>query len=102
MSPTQLTLRELRKRGYRAQVVEHWNQHANIRQDLFGIIDVLAVGNNETVGVQCTSYSNVSNHINKIAESEALPDLRNAEWKLLVWGWKKVKNRWQLREVDIS
>lgn len=97
-SPTQRTLAELRKRGYRAQTVERWNPFAKVRQDLFGIIDVIAVGNGETVGVQATSASNVSARVRKIAEAEAVPDLRKAGWKLLVWGWDKGK----LREVDVS
>ena len=88
--------------GYRAAVVEHWNPHAHIRQDLFGIIDVLAVGKGETVAVQCTSYSNVASRVNKIADSEAIGDIRDAGWKVLVHGWRKPKHRWEVREVDCS
>lgn len=97
-SPTQRTLAELRKRGYRAQVVERWNPFARIRQDLFGVIDVVAVGNGETVGVQATSLSNVSARVRKIADAEAVPDLRKSGWRILVWGWDGAK----LREVDCS
>ncbi len=101
-SPTQLTLKLLRKQGYRAAVVEKWNPHAHIRQDLFGIIDVLAVGNRETVAVQCTSYSNVSSRVNKIAESDAIGDIREAGWRVLVHGWRKPRHRWECREIDVS
>ena len=101
-SPTQLTLRLLRKMGYRAAVVEKWNPHAHIRQDLFGIIDVIAVGKGETVAVQCTSYSNVASRVTKIADSEAIGDIRDAGWKVLVHGWRKPKHRWEVREVDCS
>lgn len=60
MSPTQRTLQHLREAGYPlVQVVERWNPHARVRQDLFGIIDVVAVGA-DIVGVQATSGSNVS------------------------------------------
>ena len=97
-SPTQRSLAELRKRGYRAQVVEKWNPFAKIRQDLFGVIDVIGVGNGETVGVQATSASNVSARVRKMSEAEAVPDLRKAGWKLLVWGWDGAR----LREVDVS
>ena len=88
--------------GYRAAVVEHWNPHAHIRQDLFGIIDVLAVGKGGTVAVQCTSYSNVASRVTKIADSEAIGDIRDAGWKVLVHGWRKPKHRWEVREVDCS
>lgn len=42
-SPTARTLAECRKRGWVAQVVERWNPHARIKQDLFGVIDVVAI-----------------------------------------------------------
>ena len=101
-SPTQLTLKHLRKLGYTATVVEHWNPHAFVRQDLFGFVDVLAVGNGETVAVQATSYTNVSSRVNKITDHENVAEVRKAGWKIFVHGWKKVKNRWELREVDVS
>ena len=102
LSPTQLTLRQLRADGYTAQVVEHWNHFAKIRQDLFKIIDVLAVGNGETVGVQCTSYSHVAERVKKVNAAEAINDIRGAGWKILVQGWHKKKNRWVCREVNCS
>lgn len=102
MSPTQLTLREMRRRGYIAQVVEVWNPHAKIRQDLFKCIDVLAVGNGETVGIQCTSKSNIASRERKIAEADAVSELRDANWRLLVHGWFKRGHRWSLEERDIS
>ena len=45
-SPTELSLRWLRAddRFTLVQVVEHWTPHARIRQDLFGIVDILAIG----------------------------------------------------------
>lgn len=101
-SPTQRTLAKLRKEGYRAQVVEHWNPFAKIRQDLFGIIDVVGIGNGETIGVQATSYSNVSSRVKKIAESEAIGDLRDSGWKVQVWGWRKKGRRYECRTVDVS
>jgi len=41
---TQLTLREMRKRGYTAFVVEHWDSFARKRRDLFGFADILCLG----------------------------------------------------------
>ena len=103
MTPTQRTLAELRKRGYRAAVVERWNSHARIRQDLFGVVDVLGVGNGETIAVQTTSGSNVAARVNKIAACDALADMRDAGWRIIVHGWRKnAKGRYVLREVDVS
>jgi hypothetical protein len=102
-SPTQRTLAELKKRGYLAAVVEKWNPHARIRQDLFGCIDILALKDGATLAVQATSGSNVASRVKKIAENEALPEMRAAGWSIAVWGWRKASNgRWQLREVDVS
>ena len=104
MTPTQLTLRHLRKEGWLlVEVVERWNPHARLRQDLFGMIDVIAVRPNETMGVQTTSYSNVPARVRKIAEHPNTPHIREAGWTLHVHGWRKVKNRWTLaRDVDVS
>lgn len=108
-SPTQRTLAELRKRGAAlVQVVEKWNMHAKVRQDLFGIVDVLAVmpkdgGGYDTVAVQATSVDHVSDRAAKLRESDALQVLRLAGWTVLVWGWRKGgRGANALREVDLS
>lgn len=102
-SPTQLTLKHLRKLGFPlVQVTEHWNPFAHVRQDLFGIVDVLAVSDTQIVAVQTTSASHVSNRVRKVEDSPATPVLRKAGIRLLVHGWRKVNGRWTLREVDCS
>lgn len=70
---------------------------------MYGILDLVAVGKGQTIGVQCTSGSNVSARVRKIADAEATPDLREAGWRLVVWGWRKNSaGKWMLREVDCS
>lgn len=105
-SPTQLTLRDLRNDGYSTAVVERWNPYARIRQDLFGCIDVLAVGNGHTIGVQCTSYNNTSDRIKKMRDDEAMRDtvvsLIRSGWRVEVWGWRKPRHRWEARKVDMA
>lgn len=102
-SPTKRSLEEMRKRGYPlVQVVEKWIPHIKRRIDLFGIGDVLAVGD-DIVVVQSTSGSNVSARVAKITESAALPLLRKAGIRVVVHGWRKnAAKRWVLREVDLS
>ncbi len=102
-SPTQRTLEHLRRAGYPlVQVVERWNPHARVRQDLFGIVDVLAVSEAEILAVQTTSVGNVASRIRKIEESPATPILRRAGIRIIVHGWGKRRGRWTLREVDVS
>jgi hypothetical protein len=102
-SPTQRTLAEMRKRGYQlVAVTERWNAFAHIRQDLFGIVDVLCIRDQEICAVQTTSYSNVPARVNKITEHASTPILRKAGVRLLVHGWRKHGGHWVCREVDVS
>ena len=103
-SPTQLTLRELKKATEHVQVVERWCPFSRRRKDLFEVIDVLALVGNETVAVQTTSWANVSARAKKMAECKHLPAMREAGWKILIHGWRKSKstNRYELKCVDIS
>jgi len=100
LSPTQLTLRHLRREEWPlVEVVEKWNPHARIRQDLFGVIDVLAVREGRTLAIQATSAKNVASRRTKIREADATAHVLNAGWELEVWGWKKIKNKWVLHSV---
>lgn len=103
MSPTQRSLAHMRSQGATVCVVEHWNPFSKTRQDMFGILDLVALLDGETIGIQTTSGSNVSARVAKITASEHLPALRRAGWRLLVHGWRKnAAGKWQLREVDVS
>lgn len=102
LSPTSLTKRDLEADGWLVAVVERWNPHARIRQDLFGFIDLLAVRAGETLGVQATSSTNVSSRVDKIAHSPHVAAVRDAGWRLEVWGWSKKGGRWVARKVDVS
>jgi hypothetical protein len=103
-SPTQRTLARLKKENYDlVAITERWNPFARIRQDLFGIIDILAIKDGDCVALQITSYSNISSRVRKITESPALPFIRAAGWTILVEGWKKEKNgRYTSKIVDLS
>ena len=102
--PTQRSLELLRKQGYLVGVVERWNQHAGIRQDLFGFVDLVAVRERgETLAVQACSRSNVAARVHKIADHPNVAALRKAGWRIVVHGWAKLASgRWEVREVDCS
>jgi hypothetical protein len=103
VSPTQRSLAALKADGWLAAVVEKWNPHARIRQDLFGFVDILAVRDGETLGVQACAGSSVSARIKKIADSELAPQVRRAGWRLEVWGWRKnAAGKWVCRVEDVS
>ena len=103
MSPTQRSLKYLRDQGWTATIVEKWNPHAKVRQDLFGFIDVLAIREGETLAVQTTSGSNVSERVKKIADHQHTAAVRDAGWAIHVHGWRKNSHgQWVLRVVDVS
>ena len=102
-SPTQRTLAMLRKQNITCQVVERWNPYARVRQDLFGIIDILGISGDYTIGIQTTSASNVSARVKKAKDNEALALwLSHPHRKFLVHGWRQSRTRrWKCREVEL-
>lgn len=101
-SPTQRTLQRLRNDGYLAAVVEHWNPHARVRNDLFGFIDVLAVRDGEILAVQATSGSNGASRVKKIAEHPNVGAIRKAGIRIEVWAWRRLVSGWAPRVEDLS
>lgn len=102
-SPTQRSKEFLESRGYLVAVVEKWNPHARVRQDLFGFIDLLAVKEGETLAVQTTSRSNMSSRARKIAEHENTPTVRRAGWGIEIHGWAKdTRGRWNVKVQNVS
>jgi len=102
-SPTSRSLEVLREQGYTVEVVEKWNSFTKTRKDLFGFIDILAIKRDETLAVQATA-SGVSDRLKKIMASDLLPKVREAGWKIQIWGWRKssVSKKWVLRILDVS
>ena len=102
LSPTQRSLAYLREQGYLVAIVERWNPHARIRQDLWGWCDLLAIRKNEVLAVQVTA-SAVSERIRKIQESETVTAVRDAGIRIEVHGHRKnSKGKYVMRIVDIS
>jgi hypothetical protein len=102
LSPTQRSLAYLREQGYLVAIVERWNPHARIRQDLWGWCDLLAIRKSEVLAVQVTA-SAVSERIKKIQESETVAAVRDAGIRIEIHGWRKnSKGRYILRIEDIS
>ena len=106
MTPTQRSLAKLRADGYFVAVVEKWNPHVRIRQDLFGFADLLGFKGDEVLLVQTTSGSNVASRVAKIAGLPvATAWLNGRNHRVIVHGWRKAGPRggrktWQCREVE--
>jgi len=96
-SPTQRTIRALRDKGMKCAIVEKRIAHAGphgITQDLFGIIDVIALDPERgVVGIQSTGQA-FSEHDRKLREEGAqacIDWLGTPGTALELWGWRKVK-----------
>lgn len=106
-SPTQRTLAELRKHGRTSQVVERWNQHARVRVDLFGVIDLVALAPGVVLGIQaCAGASHAARRTKILAEPRAIQWLQ-AGAALEIWSWAKQgargkAKRWTLRVEAIT
>ena len=101
MTPTQRSLACLRQAGYHVAVVEHWNAHARIRQDLFGFADLLAFRFGMPVLlIQTTTAANVSARRKKILGNGIARDWVLAGNELILHGWglkgsKGERKRWR-------
>ena len=114
MSPTQRTLNGIRRRGYVAGVVERWLRFAGEfgkRQDLFGIIDVIAINENETLGIQSCGNS-FAKHFKELV---VVKNQQTYDWllcpsrRLEIWAWRKVVKKrgsgvkiWQPKIQEIT
>ena len=108
ISPMQRSLKELRKQGYLCAITEKYNFFIHIRQDLFGIADIIALKGNQTLAVQTTSDDggNISAHSKKIKANPNYKFIKKAGWKIEIWGWGKKGKRgkkklWQCRIIKL-
>jgi len=101
LSPTQRTLRALEQRGCLCGIVERFNPYGGppikgtdrrvgVRQDLFGIIDIIALYPTQIVGVQSCGQ-NFAEHDRKILDSPYALEWLKSGGRLELWGWRKIK-----------
>ncbi len=92
VSPTQRSLKRLRDAGWLAAIVEHFNPHVMIRQDLFGFGDILAVNEGLGVLIVQTTTKSGADRMRKMETPEILPAVLRclrAGVKIEVHGWSK-------------
>ena len=82
-------------------MVESYNSFTKRKKDMFGILDMVAIGNEETLGIQMTSKSNMSSRIKKIQESDYFVEILRSKWRIIVIGWfKKPNGRYDFKEFE--
>lgn len=108
-SPTQRSLAECKKRGWRACVVEKYNHHMKRRIDVFGFGDILVLdGEPGALLIQATA-AGVSARVTKI-KTECKDDAKlwlKAGNRIAVWGWTKrgkagARKLWTLRTIEVT
>lgn len=105
ISPDVNSRKKLKEEGWLVEKVEYFNFITKRKKDLFGFIDLLALKDGETLAVQATSKAHISDRVKKIESDELheqLSAVREAGWRIEVWGWYKDKNRWKVKIVDVS
>jgi hypothetical protein len=107
-TPTQRTLARARQLGFTCGIVEKWNPHAHVRQDLFGFADILAMREGcGLIAIQTTSDDHRADHRAKIlAEPRARLWLECGN-RVELWTWGKHGERgkrklWQLHREEIA
>ena len=91
MTPTQRTLAEIRKRVDHVAIVEKWNSHCRIRQDLFGFADLISF-DREDVHLWQVTASGVRARIDKIKELDIAKHwTASPHRELFVVGWRTLK-----------
>ena len=108
MSPTARSLKYLRELGYTTAIVEKWNPHAKVRQDLFGFADIVAIAADEpgVLAVQACVTGDQSKRVAKIHAESRAAIWRAAGNRIEVHGWAKCGPRgkrktWQLSQTEI-
>lgn len=110
-NPNRLSLNYLRALGYTVDIVERWVTAgaggAQVRKDLFGILDLIAVreGDEVTLGVQSTSKANMASRARKMAQAPETRLLLSAGWVLVVHGWWQPggpRHRYELEEIVVE
>lgn len=109
-SPTQRSKAALQKAGWTVAIVERWNPHARIRQDLFGFADLLAIKAGEApLLVQVTSGAHVNDRKAKILDLETPLTALQSGMRIEVHGWRKLKvkrggkaMKWEPRVIEIT
>lgn len=86
---TQKSLALIRDHNFTAEVVEKWIMGANIRKDLFGLIDIIAIARGRVLGIQSTGINGRKEHQQTILGHENTVKWLESGAELLQISWDK-------------
>lgn len=94
----------LRAEGYLVGKTEHWHAFAKKRMDLFGFIDLVALGNGKIVAVQVTKNF-LNEHITKIRSIAAAQRWLSCGGQIVIHWWRELGpkdgKRWVLEVIGV-
>ena len=103
MSPMERTLKYLRAQGYLCESVEKWIPVANIRRDLFGFADVIAIDDAKPhLLVQTTDITSISKRLKKALALPALLRWLRSKGAFEVHGWYKKDGLWKVERRVVT
>jgi hypothetical protein len=97
ISPTQRTLKYLEKQGYVCGIVERWikmptHPAGGFRRDYLKCIDIIAISDGETLGVQSCGSAFSQHYRDLIGNPDALKWITGkCRRRLMLIGWRKLK-----------
>ena len=86
-------MKKLREDGWEAEKVEQTIPKTYIKRDLFNCIDIVAIREGMTLGVQATSIAHIRDHIEKHNKEPLLYLWLKAKNRFQIWGWAKQGKR---------
>ncbi len=108
VTPSARSMERLRGQGFIVEKVERWNHFAGIRQDLFGVFDIVAVHPERKVivGVQVTTDKNLAARRTKMLESQKARAWCHAGGRAVIHAWGKEGKgrgrRWRVKVEDVT
>jgi len=106
MSPTQRSKKYLEGLGYRVAIVEKFNHFAKVRQDLYGIIDLLAMKAGEPLlAVQVTTTAHLTERMHKAPETVRDWESTGCRMRFHGWGQRGPRGKrkvWTLDERTLA
>lgn len=91
----QRAINKLEALGWTVADVEKWIPQARRRIDMFNLLDIVAIREGQTLGLQVTSASggNVAAHREKMLDEPRLVDCLRAGWLIELWGVRNKSTR---------
>jgi hypothetical protein len=69
---------------------------------MFGFIDLVAVKPGRTLAIQACAGASSAARVGKITNAELVGPVREANWEIQVWAWRKLKTGWAPKITDLS